>query len=33
MMTNEGFRRWSRWIVVGISIVYLIRGVSLIITG
>lgn len=32
-MTNEGFRRWSRWIVVGISVVYLIRGVSLLITG
>lgn len=32
-MTNEGFRRWSRWIVVGISIVYLIRGVWLLATG
>jgi uncharacterized membrane protein YfcA len=32
-MTNEGFRRWSRWIVVGISIVYLVRGVSLLVTG
>jgi len=33
MMTNEGFRRWSRWIVVGISVVYLIRGVWLLISG
>jgi len=32
-MTNEGFRRWSRWIVVGISIVYLIRGAWLLATG
>ena len=32
-MTNEGFRRWSRWIVVGISVLYLVRGLSLLITG
>ena len=32
-MTNEGFRRWSRWIVVGISIVYLARGLWLLIAG
>ncbi len=32
-MTNEGFRRWSRWIVVGISVVYLARGIWLVITG
>ena len=32
-MTNEGFRRWSRWIVVGISVVYLIHGAWLLITG
>jgi uncharacterized membrane protein YfcA len=32
-MTNEGFRRWSRWIVVGISIVYLIRGAWLLLRG
>jgi len=25
-MTNEHFRQWSRWIVVGISVVYLARG-------
>lgn len=32
-MTNEGFRRWSRWIVVGISLVYLVRGVWLLVAG
>jgi uncharacterized membrane protein YfcA len=32
-MTNEGFRRWSRWIVVGISVVYLARGLWLFIMG
>lgn len=32
-MTNEGFRRWSRWIVVGISLVYLARGMWLLVSG
>jgi hypothetical protein len=32
-MTNEGFRRWSRWIVVGISVVYLVRGAWLLTVG
>lgn len=32
-MTNEGFRRWSRWIVVGISGIYLVRGAWLLISG
>lgn len=32
-MSNENFRRWSRWIIVGISVVYLIRGGWLLITG
>jgi uncharacterized membrane protein YfcA len=32
-MSNEDFRRWSRWIVVGISVVYLIRGAWLLVMG
>lgn len=32
-MTNEDFRRWSRWIVVGISVVYLVRGTWLLVAG
>lgn len=32
-MTNDGFRVWSRYIVVGISIVYLARGLWLLATG
>ena len=32
-MTNENFRRWSRQIVVGISVVYLVRGAWLLAMG
>jgi hypothetical protein len=32
-MSNEDFRRWSRWIVVGISVVYLVRGTWLLVMG
>lgn len=32
-MSNEDFRRWSRWVVVGISVVYLLRGAWLLIMG
>ncbi len=32
-MTNESFRQWSRWIIVAISIVYLIRGAWLLMAG
>lgn len=30
-MSNENFRKWSRWIIVGISVVYLIRGAWLLV--
>ena len=32
-MSNENFRRWSRWIIVGISVIYLIRGAWLLVQG
>ena len=32
-MTNENFRQWSRWIIVGISVVYLARGAWLLAVG
>lgn len=28
-MTDEGFRTWTRWIVTGIGVFYMIRGLSL----
>lgn len=32
-MTDAGFRRWTRWIVTGIGLFYLLRGVHLLLGG
>jgi uncharacterized membrane protein YfcA len=32
-MSNENFRRWSKWVIQAISAVYIARGVVLLLTG
>jgi uncharacterized protein len=32
-MTDHGFRRWTRWIIFGISAIYIVRGVLLLWRG
>jgi uncharacterized protein len=29
-MTDHGFRRWTRWIIFGVSVVYLARAAALV---
>lgn len=32
-MTDHGYRQWSRWVILSVATVYLVRGLSLLLNG